>query len=81
MFLESLQKKQAKSAKNQDKTERATTFGRITDKKILAHKKMESNDSPQIPGRDETSEMPGLPSGQNKEKKPKKNLRRRSKRR
>ena len=31
------------------------------------HQKMESTDSPKIPDREETSEEPGIPSGQKEE--------------
>ena len=33
-----------------------------------ADRKMQSNDSPEIPNREETSEEPGLPSGQQNER-------------
>ena len=42
-----------------DKTERATGVGRRTREEM---KKVESHDSPQIPGRKETSDIHGLPS-------------------
>ena len=44
-----------------DKTERVTGLGRRT-----REDKVESNDSPEIPGRGETSDIPGLPSGERK---------------
>ena len=40
-----------------DKTERVTGLGRRT-----REDKVESNDSPEIPDRGETSDIPGLPS-------------------
>ena len=42
-----------------NKTERVTGLGRRT----RGDKKVESNDSPEIPDRGETSDIPGLPSG------------------
>ena len=41
-----------------DKTERVTGLGRRS-----RDSKVESNDSPEIPQRGETSDIPGLPSG------------------
>ena len=41
-----------------DKTERVTGLGRRT----RGDSKVESNDSPEIPDRGETSDIPGLPS-------------------
>ena len=42
-----------------DKTERVTELGRITRGVI----QVESNDSPEIPDKGETSDIPGPPSG------------------
>ena len=44
-----------------EKTEGATGLSRITREQINI--KMESNDSPEIPDSEETSETPGLPWG------------------
>ena len=43
-----------------DKTERVTGLGK---KNKRGDSKVESNDSPEIPDRGETSDIPGLPSG------------------
>ena len=45
--------------KKTDKTERAMGVGRRT----RGDSKVESNDSPEIPDKGETSDIPGLPSG------------------
>ena len=47
------------SRKKNDKTERVAGLGRRTREEIY----VESNDSPEIPDRGETSGIPGLPSG------------------
>ena len=48
------------SRQKKDKTERGTGLGR---KNKRGDSKVESNDSPEIPDRGETSNIPGLPSG------------------
>ena len=48
-----------------DQTERVTGLGRRTREDIS---KVESNDSPEIPDRGETSDIPGLPSGGERER-------------
>ena len=45
-----------------DKTQRAKGLGRRTREEIIIEKR-DQTDSPETPGRGETSEMPGLPSG------------------
>ena len=45
----------------EDKVERVTGLGRRTCKR--GDSKVESNDSPEIPERGETPDIPGLPSG------------------
>ena len=59
-FLESRQETGPK-AETEEKTEEATGLGRHSNK--TADRKMESNDSPEIQDRAETSEAPCLPSG------------------
>ena len=49
--------------RKKEKTEGATGLGRIT----RAHRQMESNDSPEIPDRGESTEESGLPSCQKKD--------------
>ena len=46
--------------KEEDKTERLTGLGRKTK---TGDSKVESNDSPEIPDRGKTPDIPGLPSG------------------
>ena len=47
------------SRQKKDKTERVIGLG----KRTRGDSKVESNDSPEIPDREETSDIPGLPSG------------------
>ena len=49
-------------AEKKDKTERV--INRTRQKNKRGDNKVESNDSPEIPDRGETSDIPGLPSGE-----------------
>ena len=50
------------STQKKDKTERVTGLGKKQTNK-RGDSKVESNDSPEIPDRRDTSDIPGLPSG------------------
>ena len=56
-----LGKKKSAQKAEKDKTERATGLGRRTEGGDI--EKWDQTESPEIPDRGETSEIPGLPSG------------------
>ena len=57
-FLEKVQKTRPAGRKKQDRKS-----NRTRQKNKRGDSKVESNDSPEIPDRGETSDIPGLPSG------------------
>ena len=59
-FLERKKSGEWTISRKNDKTERARGLGR---KNKRGDRKGESNDSPEIPDRRKTSDIPGLPSG------------------
>ena len=62
-FLEKVQKERPAGRKRSDRK-----GNRTRQKNKRGDSKVESNDSPEIPDRGETSDIPGLPSGGEREK-------------